>query len=90
MQPLSKAERLWDYRRTGHGDCDNVFDGDDVPSADDLREAFDAHHMPLETYDAEMHVDLREAWVQGWLERASVHVERYRREEAAHLAKEED
>ncbi len=87
---LTKAERIRDYRRTGWQDCDNAFDGDDVPSANDLRESFDAYHEWDEFDLPEWRADLRDAWVNGWLNAAAVHVEHYQRKEAARLAKEEN
>lgn len=69
------AERKRDYYRTGIQDCDNVFDGDDVPTADDLREAFDVSHE-LDAEDVPHKDALREEWVRGWLECAAVHVAR--------------
>lgn len=73
--PISLAERKRDYYRTGEQDCDNTFDGDDVPTADDLREAFNAS-FELDPDDVPHKTALREAWVRGWMETAAYHVAR--------------
>lgn len=74
MHNISLKERKRDFYLTGIQDCDNVFDGDDVPTADDLREAFDACET-LDEADVPHAAVLRAEWVRGWLECAAAHVE---------------
>lgn len=80
------AQRKRDYWMTGHQDCANVFDSDDVPTADELRKAFD--YAGGVDPDDEPHKDvLREEWVRGWLERANDYLETERREREAYRAR---
>lgn len=69
------TQRERDYYRTGEQDCDNVFDSNDVPTADDLREAFDAS-FELDPDDVPHKLALRDAWMRGWMETAAYHVAR--------------
>ena len=72
---MTRLERL--YYTTGVQDCDNAFDGNDVPTADNLREAWAFSHADsLEPDERPYAESLREAWVRGWLECAAVHVAR--------------
>lgn len=83
---LTELRRL--YYATGIQDCDNAYNGDDVPSADDLREGWEHSHADSLEPDEQPHAEaLREAWVRGWLECAAVHVAQdaaRRAEEAEH------
>jgi hypothetical protein len=76
------------FYQTGVQDCANVFDGDDVPEADELREAWTFSHADnLGPDEALIADELREAWVDGWITTARRYVtawnERRAREEAA-------
>lgn len=82
---LTVADRIVDFYVTGIQDCDNIFDGDDVPSADELREGWEYSHAGTLWEDDVPYTEmLREAWVRGWLDRASAHMAR----EAARRAQE--
>ena len=77
------------YYTTGCQDCCNVFDGDDVPSADDLREGWQHGHADTLTPEDAPHAEaLREAWVRGWLECATAQVKRERERDAKRFAEE--
>lgn len=77
------------YYATGVQDCDNVFDGDDVPSADDLREGWEYSHADDLMPDEKPHAEaLREAWVRGWMDCAAVHVKREAERKAKRRAEE--
>jgi ribosome modulation factor len=63
------------FYRTGEQDCGNMFDGDDVPSADDLREAWQHSHAADLEPDVAPYADaVRDAWVQGWRDAAAGYV----------------
>ena len=77
------------YYTTGCQDCCSVFDGDDVPSADDLREGWAFSHADSLETDEQPHAEaLREAWIRGWLECATAQVKRERERDAKRRAEE--
>lgn len=67
------------YYRTGVQDCANTFDGDDVPSAEELAETAD--RMRDDALDDGASSDEADAcaaaWVNGWRTQASREVARY-------------
>jgi hypothetical protein len=86
MTTLSLQEMIRLYYATGVQDCANVFDGNDVPTADDLREAWEYGHSDSLEADELPHAEaLREAWVSGWTTTAR----RYVAAENARRAREE-
>jgi hypothetical protein len=77
------------YYTTGCQDCCNVFDGDDVPTADDLREGWEYGHASDEIWnDQAQALACRDAWVRGWLECATAQVKRERERDAKRRAEE--
>lgn len=77
------------FYRTGVQDCANVFDGDNVPSADDLREAWTHGHADsLEPDEAAIADTLRDAWVNGWRAAAQGYVATWNAERARREAEE--
>jgi len=87
MTALTLKEMIRAHYATGLQDCAHAFDGDDVPTADDLREAWDYGEGDSLEADELPHAEaLREAWVSGWMAAAKGYVEawnvRRAREEA--------
>jgi hypothetical protein len=83
---LTLKEMIRAHYATGVQDCANAFDGDDVPTADDLREAWGYGHGESLEADELPHAEaLREAWVSGWMAAAKGYVTEY----AARRAREE-
>lgn len=84
---LTELKRL--YYATGIQDCDNAFDGNDVPSADDLREGWEYSHADSLETDERPHAEtLREEWVRGWLECAAIIAAKEAARDAARRAEE--
>jgi len=86
MTKWTKTQLESIYYRTGVQDCENVFDGNDVPTVEDLREAWAFSFADsLEPNEALIADDLREAWIDGWTTTAR----RYVAAENARRAREE-
>jgi hypothetical protein len=80
---------LRNYYATGLQDCANVFDGDDVPTVDDLREGWAYGNGASLESDELPHADaLRDAWVAGWLTAANGYVTEYHARRAREKAEE--
>lgn len=84
----SECEAL--YYATGWQDCGNTFDGDDVPSVDDLRDGWEYGHADSLADDTLPYADAaRDAWIRGWRDCAEGYVREWRAKDAARRAAEE-